>query len=88
MSSLLVLLSTATSPLCNWIHDYIPSPAGNNLSDTSQDVIISDRSQDASGLLGYLGTLLAHVQTNADQYPQVHFLHSLPDTLPETCSTA
>jgi len=28
----------------------------------------------AIGLLGHLGTLLAHVQPSINQYPQVHFL--------------
>jgi len=32
--------------------------------------------QDAIGLLGYLGTLLAHLQLSTDQHPQVHFLHT------------
>ncbi|KAK4810299.1 hypothetical protein QYF61_017346 [Mycteria americana] len=35
-------------------HDHCPSPAGHAISDTSQDAI---------GLLGHLGTLLAHIQS-------------------------
>ncbi|GAB0175616.1 hypothetical protein GRJ2_000026800 [Grus japonensis] len=44
--------------------NHFPSPAGHTLSDTSQDVV---------GLLGHLGTLLAHVQPGVDQHPQVLF---------------
>ena len=36
-----------------------------------------DTSQDAVGLLGHPGTLLAYVQPSIDQYPQVHFLHTV-----------
>ncbi|KAK4819124.1 hypothetical protein QYF61_025591 [Mycteria americana] len=43
-------------------HDHCPSPAGHTISDTSQDAI---------GLLGHLGTLLAHIQLAVDQHPQV-----------------
>ncbi|RMC21926.1 hypothetical protein DUI87_02797 [Hirundo rustica rustica] len=43
----------------------LPAPAGHTIPDTGQDAI---------GLLGHLGTLLAHVQPAADQYPQVPFL--------------
>ncbi|KAK4826007.1 hypothetical protein QYF61_003780 [Mycteria americana] len=43
-------------------HDHFPSPAGHTISDTSQDAI---------GLLGHLGTLLAHIQLAVDQHPQV-----------------
>ncbi|KAK4819936.1 hypothetical protein QYF61_015557 [Mycteria americana] len=39
-----------------------PSPAGHTIFDTSQDAI---------GLLGHLGTLLAHIQPAVDQHPQV-----------------
>ncbi|KAK4832875.1 hypothetical protein QYF61_025971 [Mycteria americana] len=42
--------------------DHFPSPAGHTISDTSQDGV---------GLLGHLGTLLAHVQLAVKQYPQV-----------------
>ncbi|KAK4809169.1 hypothetical protein QYF61_006427 [Mycteria americana] len=42
--------------------DHCPSPAGHTISDTSQDAI---------GLLGHLGTLLAHIQPAVDQHPQV-----------------
>ncbi|KAK4824378.1 hypothetical protein QYF61_014038 [Mycteria americana] len=41
-------------------HDHFPSPAGHTISDTSQDAI---------GLLGYLGTLLAHIQPAAAFQP-------------------
>ncbi|GAB0190507.1 hypothetical protein GRJ2_001516000 [Grus japonensis] len=44
--------------------DHFPSPAGHTISDTSQD---------ADGLPGYLGTLLAHIQLPTDQHPQVLF---------------
>ncbi|KAK4821693.1 hypothetical protein QYF61_027457 [Mycteria americana] len=43
-------------------HDHFPSPAGHAISDTSQD---------ATGLLGRLGTLLAHIQPAVNQHPQV-----------------
>ncbi|KAK4816662.1 hypothetical protein QYF61_019898, partial [Mycteria americana] len=43
-------------------HDHFPSPAGHTISDTSQDAI---------GLVGHLGTLLAHIQPAVDQHPQV-----------------
>ncbi|KAK4817624.1 LOW QUALITY PROTEIN: hypothetical protein QYF61_021527, partial [Mycteria americana] len=39
-------------------------PAGHTIPDTSQDAI---------GLLGHLGTLLAHIQLAVDQHPQVLF---------------
>jgi len=42
----------------------LPRPAGHTVPDTSQDAI---------GLLGHLGTLLAHVQLAVDQHPQVLF---------------
>ena len=42
--------------------NHFPGPAGHTVSDTSQD---------ASGLLGHLGTLLAHVQPAVNQHPQV-----------------
>jgi len=35
-----------------------------------------DRSYNAIGLLGHLGTLLAHVQPRVDQHPQALFLHA------------
>ncbi|KAK4810580.1 hypothetical protein QYF61_007317, partial [Mycteria americana] len=44
--------------------DHFPSPAGHTISDTSQDVI---------GLLGHLGTLLAHIQAAVNQHSQVLF---------------
>ncbi|KAK4821930.1 hypothetical protein QYF61_004933 [Mycteria americana] len=45
-------------------HDRFPSPAGHTIPDTSQDAI---------GLLGRLGTLLAHIQLAVNQHPQVLF---------------
>ncbi|KAK4810322.1 hypothetical protein QYF61_018264 [Mycteria americana] len=45
-------------------HDHFPSPAGHAISDTSQDAI---------GLLGRLGTLLAHIQLAVNQHSQVLF---------------
>ncbi|KAK4819006.1 hypothetical protein QYF61_022837 [Mycteria americana] len=45
-------------------HDHFPSPAGHAIFDASQDAI---------GLLGHLGTLLAHIQPPVDQHPQVLF---------------
>ena len=44
--------------------DGSPSPAHHTISDTSQDAI---------GLLGHLGTLLAHIQPNVHQYTKVPF---------------
>ncbi|KAK4816656.1 hypothetical protein QYF61_019892 [Mycteria americana] len=43
-------------------HDHFPTPAGHTISDTSQDAI---------GLRGHLGTLLAHLQLAVNQHPQV-----------------
>ncbi|KAK4828479.1 LOW QUALITY PROTEIN: hypothetical protein QYF61_026704 [Mycteria americana] len=45
-------------------HDHFPTPAGHTIPDTSQDAI---------GLLGHLGTLLAHIQPAIDQHSQVLF---------------
>ncbi|KAK4820534.1 hypothetical protein QYF61_000205 [Mycteria americana] len=45
-------------------HHHFPTPAGHAIFDTSQDAI---------GLLGHLGTLLAHIQLAVDQHPQVLF---------------
>ncbi|KAK4830413.1 hypothetical protein QYF61_010944 [Mycteria americana] len=45
-------------------HDHFPSPAGHTVPDTSQEAV---------GFLGYLGTLLAHIQLAVDQQPQVLF---------------
>ncbi|KAK4831675.1 hypothetical protein QYF61_018672 [Mycteria americana] len=42
--------------------DHFPSPAGHT---------ISDKSQDAVGFLGHLGTLLAHIQAAVSQHSQV-----------------
>jgi len=39
-------------------HDHLPIPAGHTIPDTSQDAV---------GLLGHLGTLLAHVLPAVDQ---------------------
>ncbi|KAK4814386.1 hypothetical protein QYF61_018145 [Mycteria americana] len=43
-------------------NDHFPSPAGHTIFDTSQDAV---------GLLGPLGTLLAHIQAAVNQHPQV-----------------
>ncbi|KAK4829635.1 hypothetical protein QYF61_005846 [Mycteria americana] len=43
-------------------HDHFPSPAGHAIFDTSHDAI---------GFLGRLGTLLAHIQADVNQHPQV-----------------
>ncbi|KAK4828797.1 hypothetical protein QYF61_000854, partial [Mycteria americana] len=43
-------------------HNHFPSPAGHAIFDTGQDAI---------GLLGRLGTLLAHIQAAVNQHPQV-----------------
>ncbi|KAK4826991.1 hypothetical protein QYF61_013091 [Mycteria americana] len=43
-------------------HNHFPSPAGHAIFDTGQDAI---------GLLGHLGTLLAHIQAAVNQHPQV-----------------
>ncbi|KAK4817040.1 hypothetical protein QYF61_026166 [Mycteria americana] len=43
---------------------HCPSPDGHSISDTSQDAL---------GLLGHLGTLLAHIQPAVNQHPQVLF---------------
>ncbi|KAK4832495.1 hypothetical protein QYF61_023542 [Mycteria americana] len=45
-------------------HDRFPSPAGHAIFDTRQDAI---------GVLGHLGTLLAHIQVAVNQHPQVLF---------------
>ena len=49
-----------------WVqgYDHLPTPAGHTIPDTSQDAI---------GLLGHLGTLLAHVQPAVDKHPKVLF---------------
>jgi len=51
------------SPQCRvqW-HDHLPAPAGHTTPDPSQDAV---------GLLGPLGTLLAHVQ-----HPKILFLQA------------
>ena len=43
-------------------HDPLPTPAGHTIPDTSQDAV---------GLLGHLGILLAHVQLAVNQHPKV-----------------
>ncbi|KAK4823364.1 hypothetical protein QYF61_001712 [Mycteria americana] len=43
-------------------HNHFPSPSGHAIFDTGQDAI---------GLLGRLGTLLAHIQAAVNQHPQV-----------------
>jgi len=43
---------------------HLPAPAGQAISDTSQDAV---------GLVGYLGTLLATFQPSAYQQPPVLF---------------
>ena len=45
-------------------HDHLPTAAGHTIPDTSQDAL---------GLLGHLGTLLAHVQPAVDQHPKIFF---------------
>ncbi|KAK4830892.1 hypothetical protein QYF61_013821 [Mycteria americana] len=45
-------------------HNHFPGPAGHTIFDTSQDAI---------GLLGHLGTLLAHIQAAVNQHPRVLF---------------
>jgi len=46
--------------------DHLPAPAGCTISNTSQD---------ASGLLGHLGTLLAQGQPSIDQHTHNLFIH-------------
>ncbi|KAK4832461.1 hypothetical protein QYF61_023508 [Mycteria americana] len=48
-------------------HNHFPSPAGHTISDTSQDAI---------GLLGHMGTLLAHIQPAISQ-PITPALHGV-----------
>jgi len=48
--------------------DHLPVPVRYTNSYTSHDV---------TALLGYLGTLLTHVQLNVSQQPQILFLHKL-----------
>jgi len=48
--------------------DDFPSPAHHTIPDPSQDAI---------GLLGHLGTQLAHVQSSVNQHPQIHFLYTV-----------
>jgi len=43
-------------------HDHLRTPPDHTVPDTSQDAV---------GLLGHLGTLLAHVQLVVDQHPKV-----------------
>jgi len=44
--------------------DHLPTPAGHTIPDTSQDAV---------GLLGHLGMLLAHVQLAVDQHLKIFF---------------
>ncbi|KAK4823254.1 hypothetical protein QYF61_000221 [Mycteria americana] len=53
-------------------HNHFPSPAGHAIFDTSQDAI---------GLLGRLGTLLAHIQAADNQHPQVLLCQAAFQTL-------
>ncbi|KAK4830578.1 hypothetical protein QYF61_011756 [Mycteria americana] len=55
-------------------HDHFPSPAGHMISDTSQHAI---------GLLGHLGTLLAHIQAAVNQHPQRRGTHATEEEIPE-----
>ena len=48
--------------------DDFPSPAHHTIPDTRQDAI---------GLLGHLGTLLAHIQATVHQYTKVIFCQSV-----------
>ena len=48
--------------------DHFPALAGNPISNISQNAL---------GLLGHLGTLVAHVHMSINQYPQVHFLYTV-----------
>ncbi|PKU30089.1 hypothetical protein llap_19607 [Limosa lapponica baueri] len=57
--------------------DHYPSPAGHT---------VPARGQDAVGLLGHLGTLLAPVQPTVGQQPQVLFCQAAPATLPQAWS--
>ncbi|KAK4814520.1 hypothetical protein QYF61_021621 [Mycteria americana] len=52
----------AASPVPSTGDDHCPTPAGHTIADTSQDAV---------GLLGHLGTLLAHIQAAVNQRPQV-----------------
>ena len=57
---------------------HCPGPAGHALSDTRQDAI---------GLLGHPGTLMAHAQPSVNPHPQgTSPPGSLPATLPQACS--
>ncbi|KAK4807409.1 LOW QUALITY PROTEIN: hypothetical protein QYF61_001172 [Mycteria americana] len=61
-------------------HGHCPAPAGHMTSDTSQDAI---------GLLGHLGPLLAHIQAAVDQHPQAllcraAFQPLFPNLIPES----
>jgi len=64
-----------------WVQrdDHFLTLAGNTISDTNQDAI---------GLLGYLGTLLAQLQLSVDQHRLVFLQHSFPTTLPQAFSIA
>jgi len=45
-------------------HDHLPTPIGHTILDMSQDAV---------GVLGHLGTLLAHVQPAVNQHPKFLF---------------
>jgi len=45
-------------------HNHLPTPAGHTIPATSQDAV---------GLLGHLGTLLAHGQPAVSQHPKIFF---------------
>ena len=60
------------SPVPSTGQDDFPSAAHHTVPDPSQDAI---------GLLGHLGTLLAYVQLSDDQHPQVHFFYTVFQSL-------
>ena len=58
--------------------DHCPGPAGHTVSDTSQDAI---------GLLGHPGTLMAHARPSVNLHPRGTFPPGfLPATLAQACS--
>ena len=70
---------TWSNQCCLQGHNNLCHPAGHSISDTGQDAI---------GLLGCLGTLLAHVYSPADRNPGPFLPGSFPATLPLACTTA
>jgi len=56
---------------------------GDSRFPTAAGHIIPDTSQDAVGLFGHLGTLLAHVQPAVDQHPQVFFRQAAFQKFPD-----